>query len=57
MSGGALVGQVKEVYENQSKVTLITSKDSIVLAMLQEAGRREFCGADFQVVLEDNEGG
>lgn len=37
ISGGALVGQVKEVYDNQSKVTLITSKDSIVLAMIQNS--------------------
>lgn len=35
VSGGALVGQISEVYANQSKVILITSKDSIVQAMLQ----------------------
>lgn len=37
ISGGALVGQVKEVFANQSKVTLITSKDSLILAMLQDS--------------------
>lgn len=35
ISGGVLIGQVKDVYDNQSKVTLITSKDSVILAMLQ----------------------
>ena len=37
ISGGALVGQVKEVYAKQSRVILITSKDSIILAMLQDS--------------------
>jgi len=36
VSDGFLVGKVTEVGENQSKITLITSKDSIVQAMLQE---------------------
>ncbi len=36
VSDGFLVGKVTEVYANQSKITLITSKDSIVQAMLQE---------------------
>lgn len=36
ISGGVLVGQVKEVYDNQSRVVLVTSKDSIILAMLQK---------------------
>jgi rod shape-determining protein MreC len=35
--GGALVGQVSEVYSNQAKVVLITSKDSIIQAMLQNS--------------------
>lgn len=35
LSEGILIGQVSEVYDNQSKVTLVTSKDSIILAMLQ----------------------
>jgi len=35
--GGALVGQVNEVYNNQSKVILVTSKDSIIQAMLQNS--------------------
>ena len=34
---GVLVGQVKEVYKNASKIVLITSKDSIVQVMLQES--------------------
>lgn len=34
---GALVGKVSEVYEAQSKITLITSKDSYIQAMLQES--------------------
>ena len=33
---GALVGKVSQVFENQSKITLITSKDSYIQAMLQE---------------------
>lgn len=32
---GSLVGQVSEVYPNQSKLILITSKNSIIQAMLQ----------------------
>lgn len=35
--GGALVGQVSEVYSNQSKIILITSKDSIIQSMLQNS--------------------
>lgn len=35
VSDGALVGRVSEVLSNQSKVTLITSKDSVIQAMLQ----------------------
>lgn len=35
ISGGVLIGQVIEIYPNQSKVTLITSKDSMIMAMLQ----------------------
>lgn len=37
VSGGGLIGQVSEVYPNQSRVTLITSKDSMILAMLQNS--------------------
>jgi rod shape-determining protein MreC len=37
ISGGVLVGQISEVYANQSKITLITSKDSLILAMLQNS--------------------
>lgn len=33
---GVLVGKIGEVYKNQSKVILITSKDSLVQAMLQD---------------------
>jgi rod shape-determining protein MreC len=35
VSGDILVGQVKNVSSNHSEVTLITSKDSLILAMLQ----------------------
>ena len=35
--GGALVGQVSDVYPDQSKVVLVTSKDSIIQAMLQNS--------------------
>lgn len=35
ISAGVLIGQVREVFPDQSKITLITSKDSIVMAMLQ----------------------
>lgn len=37
ISEGVLVGQVKDVYDSQCKVTLITSKDSLVMAMLQKS--------------------
>lgn len=37
ISDGLLVGKVSEVDKNQSRVILITSKDSIVQAMLQES--------------------
>lgn len=37
VSDGALVGRVVEVFDHQAKVTLITSKDSIIQAMLQES--------------------
>ena len=36
VSEGALVGRVSEVFQNQSKVILITSKDSVVQSMLQK---------------------
>lgn len=36
VSDGALVGRVSDVLSNQSKVILITSKDSVVQAMLQK---------------------
>lgn len=35
VSNGALVGRISEILSNQSKVTLITSKDSVIQAMLQ----------------------
>lgn len=37
ISCGALVGQVSEVYDNRARVTLITSKSSIIQAMLQQS--------------------
>ena len=37
VSGGVLIGQVSDVYSAESKVTLVTSKDSIILAMLQNS--------------------
>ncbi len=37
VSGGVLVGQVAEVYQNQAKIILVTSKDSIVQAMMQNS--------------------
>lgn len=37
LSQGILVGRVSEVWKNQSKVILVTSKDSIVQAMLQSS--------------------
>lgn len=37
VSHSILVGQIGEVYEHSSKVILITSKDSIVQAMLQDS--------------------
>ena len=37
VANGILVGQVKEVYDQNAKVVLITSKDSIIQAMLQDS--------------------
>jgi len=54
MSGGALIGQVREASEDQSKVTLITSKDSIIMAMLQESRSKGILrGGISGLVLED----
>lgn len=36
-ASGTLVGQVREVFDHTAKIVLITSKDSIVQAMLQES--------------------
>lgn len=35
--GGVLIGQVSDVYSNQSKIILVTSKDSIIQAMLSNS--------------------
>jgi len=52
--GGALVGQVSEVYNNQSKIVLITSKDSIIQAMLQNSRSKGLLrGGISGVVLEN----
>ena len=37
VSHSVLVGQVSELYEHTAKVTIVTSKDSIVQAMLQDS--------------------
>lgn len=37
VSDGALVGRISEVFDRESKVTLITSKDSIIQAMMQKS--------------------
>ena len=37
LSAGVLVGQVSEAHDSTAKVVLITSKDSLVQAMLQES--------------------
>lgn len=37
VSGDVLVGQIRDVSSNHSEVTLITSKDSLILAMLQDS--------------------
>lgn len=37
VSDGALVGRVSEVYSTTSKITLITSKNSVIQAMLQNS--------------------
>jgi len=34
---GILIGQVKEVFEHTATITLVTSKDSLILAMLQDS--------------------
>lgn len=54
VSGGVLVGQVKDVYDDQSKVTLITSKDSVILAMLQKSRSKGILrGGISGLLLED----
>ena len=54
ISGGVLIGQVKDVYDNQSKVTLVTSKDSIILAMLQKSRSKGILrGGISGLLLED----
>jgi rod shape-determining protein MreC len=51
---GALVGQVSEVYDDYSKIVLITSKDSNILAMLQESRAQGILkGGISGLVLED----
>ncbi|MEI8143076.1 MAG: rod shape-determining protein MreC [Candidatus Berkelbacteria bacterium] len=37
MSGGALIGKVSQIFKSSAKITLITSKDSIIQAMLQDS--------------------
>lgn len=37
VSNGALIGQVKEVFPRSARIVLITSKDSLIQAMLQES--------------------
>lgn len=37
VANGAIIGRVGEVFEDQSKIVLITSKDSIVQVMLQKS--------------------
>lgn len=54
ISSGALVGQVAEAYDDQSKVTLITSKDAIILTMLQESRAKGVLrGGISGLVMED----
>lgn len=54
ISRGALIGQVKNIYETESEVTLITSKDSIILAMLQNSrATGALRGGISGLVLED----
>ena len=54
LSGGAMVGQVNEVSKSQSKVTLITSSDSLILAMLQESRTKgTLAGGISGLTLED----
>jgi rod shape-determining protein MreC len=40
VSGGVLIGQIGDVFDHQSKVVLVTSKDSIIQAMLQNSRAR-----------------
>jgi rod shape-determining protein MreC len=54
ISNGALVGQVSQVYDSESEVTLITSKDSLILAMLQDSrATGALRGGISGLVLED----
>lgn len=54
ISGGVLIGQVSEVYSGQSRITLITSKDSLILSMLQDSRSKGLLhGGISGLVLED----
>ena len=54
ISNGSLVGQVKEVYDNSAKIVLVTSKDSKILAILQESRAQGIMkGGLSGLILED----
>ncbi len=54
VSNGALIGQVKEAFSKTSKITLITSKNSTILAMFQNSRAQGILrGGLSGLVLED----
>lgn len=54
ISGGVLIGQVAELYDHQSKILLISSKNSLIQAMLQSSRAKGILrGGASGVVLED----
>ena len=54
MSGGALIGKVSEVYKSSAKITLITSKDSIIQAMLQDSRTKGTLSGGISGLLLEN---
>lgn len=60
VSDGVLVGKVSDVFANSSKIVLITSKDSIVQAMLQDTRakgilRGGIAGLSLENIVSDNQ--
>ncbi len=60
LSSGIFIGQVKEVYQTTSKIVLVTSKDSLIQAMLQNSRskgilRGGISGLFLENIMQDTE--